>query len=69
MKIAITTIAVVLVGCGAWLYDDTPRNADIIVTYHGKEEYLAKKAKPVPKCTCECPLHKKNGGKKMRILK
>ena len=68
-KIAIVIITIAIVGCGAWFHDDSPRNADIVVTYYGKEEYLAKKAKPIPKCTCECPLHKKNGEKNSRSSK
>jgi len=51
-------------GCGAWFYDGSPRNSDLVVTYYGDEEYRAKKPKPII-CSCDpkCPLHKKTGEK------
>jgi len=53
-------------GCGAWFYDDSPRNSDLIVTYYGKEEHRAKKQKAkniICSCDPKCPLHKKLGEK------
>tara|TARA_R110002020_G_scaffold223511_7_gene432635 strand:- start:532 stop:846 length:315 start_codon:yes stop_codon:yes gene_type:complete len=64
----LAAILAMQIGCGAWFYDGSPRNSEIIVTYWGKEEHRAKKPKAkklICSCDPKCSLHKKIGGKKI----